>query len=92
VADTNLSYLSGQVTIGTTPTLITATSSGQSGVLIQNSSGAAVFLGGPNVTTANGYQLAISTSITVPTVGGKPHDLWGVVASTGSVVSFLLPN
>jgi hypothetical protein len=89
------SYQQGTVTIGTSPTLICTVEGNNTGVLVQNSSGAIVFLGGSNVSASGanaGYQLAISGSVTVPTYGGAACSLYGIVASTGSAITFLHPT
>lgn len=49
---------SGQVTIGTTPTLIDGTSTSDFRLTIHNmNNDDAIYIGGPNVTTTNGMQL-----------------------------------
>ncbi len=56
-------------------------------VIVSNGSGAAVFLGGPDVTTVTGLSLAASTSM-----GFWLHPdeaIYGIVASTGTTVSYL---
>jgi hypothetical protein len=52
-----------------------------------NGTGAAVFLGGANVTTTNGYQMAVSTAFAADLYPGDV--IWAVVASTGSTLSVL---
>ena len=90
--DPATNYQSGQVAITTTATLICTIEGNESGVLLSNTSGAPVFLGGPGVTTANGFQMPISTTLLVPTYGGAKVSLYGIVASTGSTISFLHPT
>ena len=85
-------YQSGQVSVTTTATLICTIEGNESGVLISNGSGATVYLGGSAVTTSTGLPLAASTTITVPTYGGAKVSLYGIVASTGTTVSFLHPT
>ncbi len=56
-------------------------------VVVSNGSGATVFLGGAGVTTGTGLSLAASTSM-----GFWLHPdeaLYGIVASTGTTVSYL---
>ena len=85
-------YVSFQTVITTSPTFIATFEGNESGVVINNSSGATVFLGGGGVTTATGFPLAASTTITLPTYGGAACSLYGVVASTGSTISFIRPT
>lgn len=81
-------YVSGTVTIGTSPTAIASPGDCLT-MLIANGSGATVFLGGANVTTATGLPVGVSTSATIPVVGDAQATLYGVVASTTSTVSYL---
>ena len=85
------SYVSGQVSVGTTATLICAPTANQSGVLINNT-GATVYLGGPNVTTGTGFPVPTGTTdYTVPTNGGVINQLYGITSSGTTVVSYLYP-
>lgn len=90
--EVSTNYISGQVAVTTTPTLICQVEGNETGTMINNGSGAIVYLGGPNVTTTTGFPLAISSTIMVPTYGGANVKLYGVVASTGTTVSFLHPT
>ena len=81
-------YISGTVTIGTTPTAIASPGDCLT-MLISNGAGATVFLGGANVTTATGLPVLASASATVPVVGEASATLYGIVASTTSNVSYL---
>lgn len=81
-------YQSGQLSVGTTPKLIVAATANQSGVLISTT--AQIYLGGPNVSSTNGFGLA-SGSLTVPTNGGVINDLYAVAASSATV-SYLYPS
>lgn len=85
-------YQSGQVAITTSATLICTLEGNESGIAINNGTGATVFLGGPTVTTTTGFPLAASTNIIIPTYGGAKESLYGIVASTGSTISFLHPT
>lgn len=88
-------YSSATASITTTATSITTIPATGSPVLITNGSGATVFLGNSNVTTTTGYSLAASTSVLVtygmfsPDGGGVSCALYGIVASTGSTVTYL---
>lgn len=84
-------YQSGQVSVGTTPTLICASTGNQSGVVINNGAGAIVYLGGPNVTITTGFPIAVSSTATIPTNGGVINKLYGVTSSGTSTVSYLSP-
>lgn len=56
-------------------------------ICLSNSSGATVFLGPQGVTTTNGYPLAASTTLKIQL--HIDEAIFGIVASTGSTVSFL---
>lgn len=81
----------GIVSVGTTATLLSASTSGRDGqtVLIQNpSAGATVYLGGSGVTTSSyGYSLTGGTAFTIELQDGEA--LYGVVASSTQNVSVL---
>lgn len=88
------SYQHGTATVATTrAVLVTAGSVG--GVLVQNNSAAAVFLGGSTVTAdataTGGISLAAGATVTVPTVGGAKADLYAVVATGTAAVAWLSP-
>lgn len=82
-------FSSGQVSVGTTATLIGTFEGNQSGVLI--SSSAACFIGGSGVTTTTGFPVPITTPVLVPTNGGVNSQLYAVVASSTATVSFIHP-
>lgn len=83
----NQPYVSGQVTVGTTATLI-ASPSGPGGILVSCS--AATFLGGAGVTTSTG--ISVGTGPVVIPTEGAAHDLYGVVASGTATVSYIYPQ
>jgi hypothetical protein len=85
-------YQSNQVAILTTPTLICTVEGNESGVLVNNAGAAAVFLGGPAVTTTTGLSVGAGATVTVPTYGGAKVSLYGIAAATGNTVSFLHPT
>jgi hypothetical protein len=88
-------YSNGSTTVGTTPTKICTVSPSSDGVLIQNNGSAALFLGGPAVTVSGstvGISVAAGATVNVPTTGGTPHDLYGVVATGTAAVTYLFPN
>jgi hypothetical protein len=94
-------YVNGSVSVGTSPTLIVSPSRNDGGVLVQNTSTSAVFLGGSSVATSGadiGYSLAASSTVTVPAVGGSNDassaaaGLYGIVASGTATVVYLAPS
>lgn len=82
----NQPYVSGQVTVGTTATLI-ASPPGP----IAISCSAATVVGGAGVTTSTGLSVPATTVVTIPG-DGPAHDLYGVVASGTATVSFVYPG
>jgi hypothetical protein len=76
-------------------TLIATVSEDFAPVILTNAATATVYLGDQGVTTATGYALAPSTSVMVtygppaPNFGGVSCALYGIVASTASVVTYL---
>ena len=82
---------STQVSVGTTATPLTPVATQNVGgdtVILQNTGAAAVFLGGPDVTTANGYSLAAGASLSIVT-DDNLTDLFGIVASGTVTVGVL---
>jgi len=81
-------YVQGTVTVGTTATKICSVDAGTGGVAIYAS--AAVVIGGAGVTATGataGPTVPATTFVVVPTSKG-PTDLYGIVASSTSTVSF----
>jgi hypothetical protein len=90
-------YKHGLVSVGTTATLIADIGAAPEtgGIIVQNNGSAAVFLGGPSVTTSGataGVQIAAGSSLTVPTTGAEPLALYGIVATGTQNVSFIYPG
>jgi hypothetical protein len=90
-------YKNGLVSVGTTATLIASVGAAPEtgGLLVQNNGSAAVFLGGPTVTTSGataGVQLAAGASLTIPTTGAEPLSLYGIVATATQNVSYIFPG
>jgi hypothetical protein len=85
----SFNYVNGTVTVTTTAAVALTVSPAQS-VILQNTSAAAIFLGGSTVTSSGaniGYSLAAGASLALPSVNEQPHALYGVVASgTGNLV------
>lgn len=95
-----MAITSGQVSITTNATVIVAAANANYGqsqggyqqanrdVFLTNSSGAVVFLGGTSgVTTATGCPLAASATVKLSL--HLDEAIYGIVASTGSTVSYL---
>jgi hypothetical protein len=84
-------FKSGQVSVGTTATAIFTSGPAPSndGVLIQNGGSGSVYIGGSGVTTTTGLPVAAGATVTVPTTGAQPLELFGVVASSTATVSYL---
>jgi hypothetical protein len=83
-----VSFISGEVSVGTTPTaIVSATGS----VLLQNIGAAAVFIGGPGVTISGateGIELppAMTSPISVPV--GSESTVFGVSGTPAQTVLF----
>ena len=84
-----MSYTSGQVSVGTTATLICTVGSENDGMLI--SSSAAAFIGPAGVTTTTGFPIG-TTPVTVPTTGSTSEPLYGVVSTGTATVSYIYPG
>ena len=87
-------YSNGSTTVASTPTLICTVDPDSAGVLLQNTGSAAIFVGGPNVTTSGAYT-GISLTNTnspvtfFPSTGGVQHGIYGVVATGTQTISWL---
>jgi hypothetical protein len=77
---------SSQVSVGTTATLLVAASTFDQTVWIHNSGGV-TYIGGSNVTTANGYKLDTDDKMELPV--GDNEGLYGIVASGTNTVFIL---
>ena len=83
-------YVDGETTVGTTATVICTVQSANDGVMVQNSGAVTVYFGGPAVVAGSAVSLAANSGpITLPTVGGASHELYGITASSTTTVSFL---
>jgi hypothetical protein len=82
---------SAQITVGTTATLLVAASIFHQTAYLHNLAGGGnhpIFLGGPNVTTANGYKLNSGASLTLMV---ENYDALYAICATGTVdVSVLI--
>lgn len=83
---------SGQVSVGTTATLVCSVGSvpDSDGVLINSS--AAAFIGGSAVTTGTGFPVAANTPTLVPTTGAEPVSVYAIVSSGTATVSYCYPG
>jgi hypothetical protein len=77
---------SAQVTVTTSATLLVAASTFDQTVWLHNSGGA-LYIGGSNVTTANGYKLDTDDKMELPV--GDNEGLYGIVASGTNTVFVL---
>lgn len=76
---------SAQLAVGATPVELTATDSGVDrlqSLLVVNTGGTVVYLGGPSVSTSTGLALAVGASLTCDLAG---EQLFAVAASSGAV-------
>ena len=82
----------GQVSVGTTATLVCSVGAApdNDGVLITSS--AACFVGGAAVTASTGFPVAANTPVLVPTTGAEPLELYAVVSSGTATVSYIFPG
>jgi hypothetical protein len=86
----NESYVNGSVSVGTTATLVCTVAAENDDVLVSCS--AATVFGGPNVTATTGVSIAANTPTHIPSTGGYVHDLYAVVGTGTSTVTFLYPS
>lgn len=78
---------SAQVTVNSTATVLVAATAFDQSVNLHNSGGGIVYLGGPDVTTANGYKLDNGDKLTL--MVGDHEALYGITASGTNVVAVL---
>lgn len=78
---------SAQVSVGITATVVVAATNFDQTVNLHNLGGGAVYLGGADVTTSNGYKFDNGDKLTV-TVGDH-EALYGIVASGTQTVAVL---
>ena len=77
---------SSQVSVGTTATLLVAANIMDQTVWVHNSGGT-TYIGGSNVTTANGYKLDTDDKMELPV--GDNEGLYGITASSSHIVAVL---
>lgn len=78
---------SAQVSVAATATVIVAASNFDQTVNLHNLGGGAIYLGGSNVTTANGYKFDNGDKLTV-TVGDH-EALYGITATGTQTIAVL---
>jgi hypothetical protein len=78
---------SAQVSVGTTATLLVASTGFDQTVWLHNSSGGIVYLGDSGVTTSNGYKLDNGDKMQL--LVGDHEGLYGVTASGTNTVGVL---
>ena len=78
---------SAQVTVTTTATLLVAANIMDQTVWLHNSGGGIVYIGGPNVSTVNGYKLDNGDKMQLPV--GDNEGLYGITASSSHIVAVL---
>jgi hypothetical protein len=83
----NESFITGQVTIGTTPTLINSAELSRDEIILINMSAVQVFIGNSAVTPTTGVLLngVIGAELDLPFTDA----LYGIVASGTALVSFI---
>lgn len=86
----NASYITGSVSVGTTATKVCTVPTENDDVLVYCSA-VAVF-GGPGVTATTGVTVPATTLTHIPSTGAYPHDLYAIVATTTSTVTFMYPE
>lgn len=83
----------GQVSAGTTATLVCSVGGypDNDGVLLNST--AAVFIGGSSgVTASTGFPLAANTPTKFPTTGAEPISVYAITASGTATVSYAYPG
>lgn len=88
----NQSYAQGAVSVTTTATKVCTVPAENSDVLVYCSAGA-VF-GGPSVTATGataGVTVPATTLTRIPSIAGTVHDLYAIVATSTSTVTYLFP-
>jgi hypothetical protein len=86
----NQSYINGSVTVTTSPTLVCTVAAENDDVLVSCS--AATVFGGPGVTATTGVSISANTPTHIPSTGGYVHDLYAIVSSSTSTVTYLYPS
>jgi hypothetical protein len=88
-------YNNLSTTVSSTATLIATVSSDADGILVYNAGSVTVYLGGGTVASSGaneGFPLAASSSVLVPSTGGSPNQLYAITASSTAAVIVLFPS
>jgi hypothetical protein len=80
-----MAITSGQVAVGSTPTLIHDAADDYQRLQLKNAGAASVFLGGSGVTITTGYELAPGASISMHNIQDSDDDLYARAAVSGTV-------
>jgi hypothetical protein len=83
-------YASGSVSVGTTATKVCTVPAENDDVLVSCS--AATVFGGPGVTATTGVSVPATTLTHIPSAGGTSHDLYAIVSTGTSTVTYLYPE
>jgi hypothetical protein len=89
-----MAFSNGQVTVGTTPTLICNVPE-SAPAQIANTGSVTVYLGGATVAAtgaSQGIPIAANASLQVPASASEDNTLYGIVASGSTTVSYLVPG
>jgi hypothetical protein len=82
-------FSTGRVTVTTSPTKILAGIAGCDNISIINTSAATVFLGGPNVTAANGFPMTGTGTVGSLVDLCTTNDIYGLVSSGSADVAYM---
>lgn len=89
------SYNNAATSVGTSVTLIANVASNDAGVLVYNAGSVTVYLGGGTVAASGanqGYPLAATSGVTVPSTGGSENQLYAITGSSTATVVVLFPS
>lgn len=79
-------------TVNTVAGLLVTVEPENDGILLSNTGANPVFVGGPGVTSANGFKIAAGASQLIPSLGGIRHDLYAVSTGGSSTVAYIQPK
>lgn len=86
----NATYANGAVTVTTAATKVCTVPAENDDVLVYCS--ANTVFGGPGVTATTGVTVNATTLTHIPSVGGVVHDLYAIVGTSTSTVTYLYPQ
>jgi hypothetical protein len=81
---------SSAVSVGTSPTLVIGPDDVNRQVYVSNGAENAIYLGGSDVSTANGFHMEKKTAIGI--FLPQNESIYGIVASGSYTLTILLPN